>query len=314
MANSLVQTHKTLSDTDERQILRSRCLLAEVHAALGNYATAEQELEVVVGMAHVVNGKTHPETLRYESLLALVKMYAGKFAQAFKLARDILPTQYSTCLAYTTKKGCGGKRHVDAVTANLSMVKETETQQVNFLEKCIDFVIKLFEGKIINPSVIIGLGVLGLAGSGIFDSVGWQNTRKRVIMAIWVVLMTPPAIGPPLLSLVYKIDVSLCIQELSDQGREETDFEETEWRLKTTYDDRCRVLGRNDPLTIISKRDLIVIRYNISQTWQGPDMGASDAVGMDDGGGALVVAGLKGSSPRMKPNLEKPILRLSCLS
>ncbi|KAK8109629.1 hypothetical protein PG999_007766 [Apiospora kogelbergensis] len=281
LAKSLVKSHMGLLGSEDQRTLRSWCLLAELDIAMGNYVKAEKCLMFIVRNAHNVNGKTHPETLRYETLLAFVSMRAGKLDRAFNIARDVLITQSSTCFAYENKKGPGGRKSVVRINKSLPVADETELQAIAFLETVISSLEGLTFDEVINPSVIMAIGVMGLAGSTRFDSMEWHKKWRETLQAMLDNVMSPLGPSPPLLALIYKVDmVSSCL-EATDKDDESACFGVAlEW-LKNAYQDKCHVLGRDDPSTKSTRRDLIASRPFLLMKWQDPDLDLSDPSGIE---------------------------------
>ncbi|KAK7973712.1 hypothetical protein PG989_015560 [Apiospora arundinis] len=269
--------------------LHDACLLAEVHLALGEYVTAQNELAEIVKFAHKVNGPSHPETLRYESLLAFANWHVGKLDAAYKGARKTLVTIRKECFAYRIGPSSGSQREIVLITASAPVEKETETSQLKLLKETAQLLINSQSDETINPSVFLTLGVMARAGSARYDTAKWREGRNFALGAIWVEAMDTTSSRPPLLALTYKID-SLCRDELPNMHGQNTAH-----RMKRVYDDKRIVLGRNDPSTMAARRDLITYQQCTSKKWEDPDlnMGTGGAIDMDEGDGYPVMVVFK---------------------
>ncbi|KAK8098882.1 uncharacterized protein PG998_012123 [Apiospora kogelbergensis] len=96
-----VKTAKEVLGTKNPQSLKSRYLLAEILLACGDYASAVKELKETTEESRSLYTNTHPETLRYQSTLALAMYHSGKLDQAYRLAMEVL--QKVELYTYNTK-------------------------------------------------------------------------------------------------------------------------------------------------------------------------------------------------------------------
>ncbi|KAI1165799.1 hypothetical protein F5B18DRAFT_608743 [Nemania serpens] len=266
MANSIAEVSELCFRADHHT-RRLRYLLAETLLAVGDYASAEVELEGILTRATREYGEYHPDTLSYQSWLALAKYHAGKLQEAEELAIYVLQEQWRIYTIPQSDKAVLERTH-DKVGSRGSAKTLSEYQDT--LNKLLKSISNNSDDLKIHPCLLQTLRTTALIAQ---QSEGFGNLAFQILGAIYErnkVHLNEASI----FTLDSEYELALAYRQ-KDQELDINSLKTAADHLRLVYRKRFSILGPKHPGTVSARRELISTNCELGE-WE-PSLGPSEA-------------------------------------
>ncbi|KAI0545165.1 hypothetical protein F4679DRAFT_562251 [Xylaria curta] len=249
-ARSLAKTTESSLTASHPQTHHSRYLVAETLLAAGDYTSAKVELERIIENSRAVYRDCHPDTLCYQSGLALAKYYRGETQEAEELAIYVLQEQWKIYFAPDSQTESPEKSH-NGLRSSRSI--KTIAQYQATLEDLLGRIKKDSANSNIPPFLFQTLRTIALIAQRNEDL---ENLDFQVFWAIWErnrSCLTQASI----FTLDSEFDLALAYREEAEGSGIESSLKAAARHLKIVYQRRFLVLGPKHAGTISARRELI---------------------------------------------------------
>ncbi|KAI1751926.1 hypothetical protein F4782DRAFT_502621 [Xylaria castorea] len=270
-AKSLAKTTESSLTANHPQTHHSRYLVAETLLATGDYASAEVELERVIENARAVYRESHPDTLRYQSRLALAKYHQGKLQEAEKLAIYVLREQWKIYTISNFKRESPEKSSYGLSSRQsikpLSEYQETLKDTLDIIQKGAGYLsIHQFLFQTLRTIALIAQQNedLGSLGFEVFWAI-WRRNRSGLA-------------EPSIFTLDSEYDLALAYREEAEGPDNENALKEAARHLKIVYQRRLSVLGPKHVGTISARRELITTNCTLGRWEPSLDLGEAEDI------------------------------------
>ncbi|KAK8102322.1 hypothetical protein PG984_015468 [Apiospora sp. TS-2023a] len=247
--------------------VRADTLLAAVSMATGEYASAERDLREIVERAKDVFGISHPETLQYQSVLANGMFQAAKYSEALEYIKTTFCSLMCTCFAYSTRRLSENTRHLTRVPKNWTLSPAPEKTETAILDAGMKAIADVSDDTTINFCVFSALELIVLAGSDLCMP-EYYHKNGSVFQALWAKVQTQKK-GSYLLGLSYAMKLAMHIPESLNNKELHDKYMDSLGCLKEIHEYKSRVFGKNNPSTLLVKRELIKAWCNVRKFDEG---------------------------------------------
>ncbi|KAI1367929.1 hypothetical protein F5Y08DRAFT_297325 [Xylaria arbuscula] len=249
-ARSLAETTKLLLTAKHPQTHRSIHLVAEAMLAVGDYASAEVQLECAIYYGTLVYGECHQDTLHYRSRLALAKYLQGKAQQAELLAVQVLREQ---CATYVVADSTMESPRITYTASANDQPSRTLADFQDALEVLLTKIGKDSAKSSVHPRLLQTLRVLALIARQNEDLKGLGSKALRTIWEQNKSSLSPSSI----FTLNSEYDLALAHRENAEGSSTEESLDKAARHLRSVYRGRYFILGSTNADTISAKRELI---------------------------------------------------------
>ncbi|KAI1186928.1 hypothetical protein F5B17DRAFT_453832 [Nemania serpens] len=285
-ARSLAKTTQSSLTEEHPQTHLSRHLVAETLLAVGDYVSAEFELEGIITTATRMYGEYHPDILSYHSWLALARYHTGKLQGTEKLAISVLQKQQEIYMIARPDKitpeetydRAGHRWHVESLS---------EFRVV--LNDVLDSINNNSDERI-HQRLLETLHTIALIA---WNSEDLVNLDLQICQTIWEQNKFHLEMDSTF-TLDSGYDLALAYQQEAERLDSDSSFEQAAKHLRLVYRKRILIFGPKHPDTVLARRELIIINCALGQwepsldIWEIEDTDDSEeVVDHDKGAGPL---------------------------
>ena len=261
-ARSLCKLTKNALTTGHPQILRARSLLTAVLFSIGEYRSAEVQIQETVKISEENYGVLSPDGLRYSAELARVMIFNGKVDEAGSLALDVIQKQREL---YSPSYG----KHAQKQISDSPMATNKRGKIIRGILKEFDENKRTFK---FHPSMVFTLQVLATAEMHMPEpDVGLaQDSLNAVVKRREKKLGKQHA-----LTLASKFELATVLRENDQDGH---NLEVAKDLLLEVWRGRGQLFGESHVKTLSAKRELIITQC-VCGDWQsgGPKINPADS-------------------------------------
>ncbi|KAI1743093.1 hypothetical protein F4680DRAFT_471953, partial [Xylaria scruposa] len=257
-AKSLAKTTESSMTVEHPQTHRCRYLVAETLLATGDYTSADIELR------HVIKAyrDCHPDTLCYQSRLALAKYHQGKLQEAGELSIFVLEEQ---CKIYNISNFKGALPEKSDGGAKSGRPMKTLSEYQETLKDLLNMIKKDAANLWIHPNLLQTLRTIALVAQQ-SDDLG--DLGFRVFSVIWERNRSYLP-KPSIFTIDSEYDLALAYREGAESPEVENSLKMAAGHFKTVYRERFSVLGPMHVGTISARRELIITKCALGY-WEPP--------------------------------------------
>ncbi|KAI0096341.1 hypothetical protein GGR51DRAFT_543589 [Nemania sp. FL0031] len=272
-AKSLVKTSESSLTASHPQTQRARYLVAKTLLASGDYASAEVKLEEIISIANEMYMDHHPphksdiqpDTLHYQSRLALTKHYLGKFQEAEELAINVFRKQR---FLYSSPEL---ERHISDKTGEVRFSESKNT--LSGYQSAIESLLVIMNGEsddLVHPRLLRTLRTIALItlhrkdlhredlgdlSIRILEAIRNRNRYRLNEYSIF--------------TLDSEYDLALAYRERTRDSDNQGSLEKAIEHMRLAYQGRFSIFGPKHPGTASARRELIMTNTILGK-WEPP--------------------------------------------